>query len=332
MAYEGILSNIPGLVAGADLSAAQFRFGKINTAGKVVQADTEGEYIDGVIQNKPDAADKVCTFGCGGVSKIVCGDSVTAGDRLMGDADGKAKTAAAAPTAASKDSSVGPFALAAADTMVIDVDNVGNATATWDAAEGYVEDTTTTYPCADQDGLTIILALNGGSSQTITFAGATTTLASILAQINDQLVGGRAIDNGSTQPRIVSDMQGTDSAVSVATGTGLFVTNQDAPVAGTGDVANISAVTAAEIETIIEADTTALVTVNADGSFTVESPTTGTDSELDFVSGNALTKTGLSVEVITGSNPGTYSRGRALESGSADEIISMLLDGPTLNG
>jgi hypothetical protein len=71
-------------------------------------------------------------------------------------------------------------------------------------------------------------------------------------------------------------------------------------VAGTGDVADINAVTAAEVETVIEADTTATVTVNGNGTFTILSPTTGASSELDFISGNALTPLGLSVETITG--------------------------------
>jgi hypothetical protein len=332
MAYEGNLRTVPGLVAGEDLSSSQFLFGKINTSGKVVTGNTEGEFLDGVIQNDPDAADKAVTLADAGVTKVKCGGSVTAGDRIMGDANGKAVTAAAAPTAASKDSSVGPFDLAAGDTMVVDVDNVGNATATFDATAGYVEDTTTTYPCADQDGKTVILSVDGGDAQTVTFSGTTTSLASIMAQMNAQLVGCYVVDNGSTQPKIVSDSLGTGSTISDPTGTSLFTTNSDAPVDGTGDVVNIDAVTATEVKTVVENDTTAEVTVNADGSFTIASPTTGTDSELDFISGNCLTPFGFSVETITGSNPGTYSRGRALESGSTDELISAVLNGPTLNG
>lgn len=332
MAYEGALQVIPGLVAGADLSSSQFRFGKINTSGKVVVANAAGEYVDGVLQDTPDAADKAVTLANGGVTKLVLGGSVTAGDRLMPDANGAGITAAAAPTSATKTSSAGPFNLAAGDTMVIDVDNAGNATATFDAAAGYVEDTTTTYPCADQDTKTVILSVDGGAAQTVTFSGATTTLASIMAQMNAQLVGCHVEDNGSSQPKIVSDTQGTGSTISDPTGTSLFTTNSDAPVDGTGDVLSIDAVTATEFKTVVEADTTAAVAVNADGSVTITSPTTGTTSELDFKSGNVLAACGLSVEVLIGSNPGTYSRGRAVESGSSGEIISAILDGPTLNG
>jgi hypothetical protein len=180
----------------------------------------------------------------------------------------------------------------------MDVDNVGDATTTFNAASGYVEDTTTTYPCADQDGLTVIIAVDGGSNQTCTFSGVTTSLAGIMAQMNAAFEGVHVEDNGSTQPRIISDTEGTGSTISDPTGTGLFVTNSAAPVAGTGDAVNADAVTAAEFETLVEGDTTATVSVS--GLIpTIESPTVGSTSELDFKSGTILTKVGLSVEVIT---------------------------------
>jgi hypothetical protein len=199
---------------------------------------------------------------------------------------------------ATKACSAAPYTLVDGDTFVMDVDNVGDATTTFNAASGYVEDTTTTYPCADQDGLTVIIAVDGGSNQTCTFSGVTTSLASIMAQMNAQFEGVHVEDNGSTQPRIISDTEGTGSTISDPTGTGLFVTNSDAPVDGTGDAVNADAVTAAELETLIEGDTTATVSVT--GLIpTIESPSVGSTSELDFKSGTMLAKLGLSVEVIT---------------------------------
>lgn len=325
MAYEGNLQIVPGLVAGADLSSDQFKFGKIS-AGGVVIATVSGEPVDGVIQDKPTAANRSVSLGYSGVTKVVAGGIIAAGARIQPNANGLAITALAAAVAATKDGGVGPYDMAAGDTLVVDVDNAGNATATWDAAAGYVEDTTTTYACADQDGLTVIVAIDGGADQTITFAGATTTLALILSQMNAQLVGASAIDNGSTQPRIVSDTKGTGSSVSNPTGTSLFTSASDAPVAGTGDVANIDAVTATEVKTRIEADTTAEVTVNADGSITINSPTTGATSELDFKSGNALAILSLSVEVLVGAASGTHFSGKALEAaGASGDIITALL-------
>lgn len=69
MAYE-----IPGLcisfAAGESLADAQFRWGKLDTAGKVVRCSVDGEHALGIIQNNPaaDAAVSVMVFG---VSKIV---------------------------------------------------------------------------------------------------------------------------------------------------------------------------------------------------------------------------------------------------------------------
>lgn len=199
---------------------------------------------------------------------------------------------------ATKACSAETYSLVDGDTFVMDVDNVGDATTTFNAASGYVEDTTTTYPCADQDGLTVILAVDGGANQTCTFSGVTTSLASIMAQMNAAFEGVHVEDNGSTQPKIISDTEGTGSTISDPTGTSLFTTNSDAPVAGTGDAVNADAVTAAEIATLVQGDTTATVSVSA-GVPTISSPTSGTGSELDFKSGTMLAKLGLSVEVIT---------------------------------
>jgi hypothetical protein len=201
--------------------------------------------------------------------------------------------------AAQKVTGVGPFTLTAGMTVVVDVDNVGAATATFDAAAGYVDDTTT-YAVADQDGNYIDITIDGGAAQRVTFSGATTTLQSIINQINAALVGGAALDNGSSQLRVRSDKQGTGSSVSIDVGTSDLTF--DTPIAGTGDVADISAVTPAEVKTVIEADTTALVQDNGDNTATILSPTTGSSSELDFQASTGLTAIGLSVETINGTD------------------------------
>jgi len=201
-------------------------------------------------------------------------------------------------TSASRTASVGPYAFAAGDTIVIDVDNAGNATATFDAAAGYVIDTTN-YPVADQDTKTLKLKVDNGATQTITFSGSTTTAASIINQINAQIVGGSA-EASTTHVKIKSDKLGTESAIAIVAG-GTSDMTFNAAVAGTGDVASIAAVTAAEVKAVIEADTTALVTV-VGGRAVISSPTTGTTSEIDIKSGNCVAKMGLTVAAVTGTN------------------------------
>jgi hypothetical protein len=139
--------------------------------------------------------------------------------------------------------------------------------------------------------------------------------------INEQCVGLRASDVGG-QVVVTTDGQGTDYDIAFGAGTsGLTFA---ASVAGTGDVGDINAVTAAEFETVIEADTTALVAVAA-GVPTITSPTTGTSSTLVFT-GTALADFGLTAETVTGSASDSHIRGKCLEAASAaGEIVTMTL-------
>lgn len=236
------------------------------------------------------------------VSKLAQVSAISPGVVVSrGTADNQCKAGAVA-TSATKTTGAAPFTMTAGMTVVVDVDNAGDATATWDAAAGYVDDTTT-YPVTDQDGLNVTIAFNGGATQTVTFSGAHTTALQIAASINAQISGGYATVTGG-QVRVVSDQKGTGS--SVVAGAGTSGITWDTAVAGTGDVANIAAVTAAEVKTVIEADTTATCTVNAAGTVTISSPTTGTTSELDFdATSTALTALGLSAEVLTGTAAST---------------------------
>lgn len=192
----------------------------------------------------------------------------------------------------------GPFNLAPADTLVVDVDNVGNATATFDAAAASITDTTT-YAVADQDTLTSVVTLTGGDydgeAQTVLFAVTTTTAAVVASQMNAQLKGCSVAVAGG-QVVITHDDPGTDGDIAVAAGTGALT--WAASVAGTGDVGNINAVTATEVKTVVEADTTAdVAVVGAAAVFTA-------GTELDFISGAALAPLGLSVETITANENG----------------------------
>ncbi len=324
MAYEGNLETFPGLVAAGDLSSDQFKFVTIGASGVALNV-TNGGYVDGVLQDKPAAINRAASVGYAGVTKVKVGASVSAGAKLMSDATGRAVTAASVATAAQKACGAQTYNLNPADTIVLDVDNVGNATATWDAAAASITDTTS-YAVADQDTKTFTVTITGGEYdgvvQTILFDITVTTALLVAQQINDKILGALASVVGG-QVVITTDGAGSGFAIAVAVGTTALT--WDTPVAGTGDAADINAVTAAEVETIIELDTTATVTV-ATGIPTIFSPTTGITSELDFKSGNALTPLGLSVEVVTGSASDSTIRGRALLAASnAGEIITMTL-------
>ncbi len=87
---------------------------------------------------------------------------------------------------------------------------------------------------------------------------------------------------------------------------------------GTGDVANIDAVTFAEIKTVIEADILPAVTVTQNDNLTIKitSNTTGATSTVSVVSGNARTILGLSVEVGTGAD--AVGGARAIPTAGSD--------------
>lgn len=218
------------------------------------------------------------------------------------------KTEGAGATSASKDGGVGPFNMSPGMTVILDVDDVGGATATFDAVQASV--TGSGLAITDIDTETVILEVNNdGNVQTVTFtashAGDPDAAA---AEMNAQLTG-CSVEVSGGQIKITSDLYGTDSEIDITGGTALTELGLSIGVTteATSDVANIDAVTVQEVETILEADTTALVTVNGDGSFTINSPTTGTSSELDFTGGTGLTILGLSVETINGTALGaTY--------------------------
>lgn len=90
MAFEEALESI-SVPADVDLSAKQYCFMKINSSGNLVAAG-DGEAIAGVLQDKPSAAGRVGCLGVRGVTKVLLGGTVAAGDRVTSNSDGAAVT------------------------------------------------------------------------------------------------------------------------------------------------------------------------------------------------------------------------------------------------
>lgn len=93
MAWE-----IPGVVisrpAGADLSALQYTFVKLDASGDTVLAATQGEAVVGVLQNNPDASG-TASIMTSGVSKIRLEGTEATGDQLTpATVTGRGETAA----------------------------------------------------------------------------------------------------------------------------------------------------------------------------------------------------------------------------------------------
>ncbi|RJQ04428.1 MAG: hypothetical protein C4551_10770 [Bacillota bacterium] len=86
MAHEIPVENVT-LIAGADLSASQYLAVKINASGQAILAGA-GENAVGILQNKP-ASGQAAEVMALGISKVVYGATVTAGQNLAADAAGK---------------------------------------------------------------------------------------------------------------------------------------------------------------------------------------------------------------------------------------------------
>ena len=90
--YDENLSLIT-LEAGQDLSTKQFFCVSVAADGQIDPTGT-GAVVDGILQNDPSAAGAAATVATAGISRAVCGGTITCGDLLASDASGKVITAA----------------------------------------------------------------------------------------------------------------------------------------------------------------------------------------------------------------------------------------------
>lgn len=88
-------------------------------------------------------------------------------------------------TSATKDTGEAPFAITPNQTVVLDVDNVGNATTTFTGVQGYQE-CSTYFPVADLVGTSLEVVVDGGAAQEVVFETPCTTSAHVRAQIAAQ--------------------------------------------------------------------------------------------------------------------------------------------------
>lgn len=202
------------------------------------------------------------------------------------------------------------FDLDPADTLDVDVDGGGAATATFNATAASRTSAAETYALAN--GQTLLVAIDGGVIQTITFLtaefvaiGAATALE-VAAVINAKIVGASA--NGSTGSVVLtSDSRGTGSGVDVSGGTGngalVFTTGL---ISGTGNVVNIEAVTAAEVKTIVELAAAGCTVTAVAGAIRIETDTIGSTGSIQVAgtSVNAHTVMGLDTALHAGIDAG----------------------------
>lgn len=81
--------------AGADLSALQFRFVKLNASGQVVAVAAITDVPVGVLQNAPDAAGETAQVMIMGISKVEAAETLAETSLIGPASDGQAAIVAA---------------------------------------------------------------------------------------------------------------------------------------------------------------------------------------------------------------------------------------------
>lgn len=180
-----------------------------------------------------------------------------------------------------------PYDLEPGDTLVVDRDALGAATATFNAtAAARTSGNAGPFALANNDTLT--LAFDGGTVQTVTFttsmfvAIGAATPAEVAAVINGQISGGLATVSGSNVV-ITSDRRGTGSGVNITGGSANAVGKLNyttGNIAGGGNVSNINAVSSAEVKTIVEAAVSGVTVTAESGRQRITSNTTGGSSRV----------------------------------------------------
>ena len=92
----GIYTGTPGQPGSAvPHGGKQYHFVKVTGADQCGLATAATDGVVGVLQNKPQGPGHAATVGYGGVSNIIAAGTVSAGDLVAPDANGKAVTDAA---------------------------------------------------------------------------------------------------------------------------------------------------------------------------------------------------------------------------------------------
>lgn len=200
-------------------------------------------------------------------------------------------TAAGAPTQAFVQSAVGPFDLEPGDDLDVKID--GGSTQTFTiAATAASRVTANSEPFTLANGQTFIISIDGGLNLTKTFLSsefsniAAATAEEVVAALNAFFAanGAGAVASGTTTVTVTSNRRGTGSGINISAsstsvGASPLLQFTTGNIAGTGNVSNVNAVTAAEWVTIM-AGLTGGVASNVGGALKITSSTTGPSSSV----------------------------------------------------
>ncbi len=242
-----------------------------------------------------------------------------------------------------------PFALNDGDLIRLAVNGGADVDAAFNGTPALV-DAATAEPYALGDGMTLTVRVDSGVEQTIAFSSAdfsditNASAVEVAAAITAVLTTGQATAPGGVA-RISSELEGTASRVEITGGTANAVLQfPTAPAAGTGNVANLAAVTITEVQAVVEGaipgvqvaagvgDVLELRTVATGASASIQSRAAtaaafglDTDPHVGSASGSA------NAVRVEGKDPGAYANRievevRAATNGSAAQFDLLVVE------
>jgi len=258
--WEDFLNTFGGFITDGDLAMAVYGIYR-QDPGASVWVTRVVHYDDLTDPDNPDSS--AATVDLDGTTATAVGGAVTSGN-------------------------AGPFNLEPGQTLVIhcDEDGGGPDTVTFNATRATVAGAG--LAIVDLTGLTLVITVDGGDQQIITFAGTEATAQDVADTINASLLGGVAIVNAG-EVDLYGDVRGAGGNITIdASSTALAEIGHSAGSTdgtGTSGLLDINAVTAAEAKTIIEAGVTnpvtgVTVTEETSGAITITSNTTGVASSV----------------------------------------------------
>ena len=190
-------------------------------------------------------------------------------------------------SAAVRAAAIETYALSAGDTLAVRVDGGASQTVTVDAGPAETLGTET-EPFVITAAWQLSLSINGGGSQVFVFAGTETTAQHLADLINATAVGVVASDDTGAL-LLTTVAEGTDASIEIeAASTAGLLTEIGMAIGtdnGTGDVGDISAVTAAELAAVATADLTGATGSDDGGYLLITADSSGTASRIQVVGG-----------------------------------------------
>lgn len=217
------------------------------------------------------------------------------------------------------------FNLEPGQTLVTNVGGL-DITATFNAAAAHV--TGSGFAGTMAAGETATLGYDDQPDVTVVFLVTDVTIADCIARINAAF-GFTFASNDGGEIKLTSRQRGTGAEVRVVSGTGLTKLGLTvADTAGTGNVVNIDAVTAAEAHTVVHAANSAVTIVRlASGAIRAEahSTTPGTATELTIGSGSTATAFGFQLGVkhtSAAGNAGSIPAGTLVQTAGGARFVT----------